>query len=482
MYLFDQIFGGTTDTNSRSTIFFDGSLPISKQSERRGRLEQNNKRVQQLRASYPTESCPILRTLGSISYAFLAPALREALEASPYAARTRIIPGEADDWCALHAKDVHRSVIFTSDTDLVLYDYPEETLIVFLHDVDLLLSIRAHSPEQMRQKLQLDSLAQLAYALCQNQQDTANVLIQNARKVNLESDKYLDFSRRYILSAMESANCGRKAVETSFLQDLDVRVSEFVDQALSSSTTPLVYLPLLVEDPGQASAWSIGNDVRKLAYSLLAPETVVTEYRRKAQGVSAQEIKTDSAADLLSAIKVMEQQISALKLWAATKEEMSSELLWPLFGLSLVLADLNTPPAITLVLRALNADFDNTWAFVQLTARLQAVLYSLRMLKQILGVKVALRGTTDTDLDDRLNSINNHMVSFPSLGDMFTIPGQTKKILADHNSLRAVVEEIYVSAGAEVPSEQVSNKKKKRQAREVDRKRRKAEMRQTLGF
>jgi len=462
-----------------SNIVFDGALPGSKQVERIARLEQNNKRVQQLRASYPTESCPIPRTLGSISYAFLAPALREALKASPYAARTSTAPGEADDWCAIYATDINRSVIFTSDTDLVLYDYPKETLVVFLHEVDLLLSIRTHSPEQMRQKLQLDSLVQFAYALCQNQQDTATVLIQNARSVNMKSDRYLDFSRRYTLSTMESANRRQNSCNTPFLQDLDVRVSEFVDQALCSSTRPLVYLPLLVEDPGHASAWNIGHDVRKLAYSLLASETSVDEYRRKAQGVLAHEIKTDSQADQLSGIRTMEQQVRALTLWATTRD-IGSGLLWPLFGLSLVLADLNTAPAISLALRVLNADFDNTWAFVQLTARLQAALYSLRMLKQIISVRLALQEKNDTELCGHLSSINSQMALFPLLEDMFTVPGQTTRNLAEQDRLKAVVEEIYASVGAQVPSEHVSNKKKKRQARDLDRKRRKAEMRQTL--
>jgi hypothetical protein len=44
--------------------------------------------------------------------------------------------------------------------------------------------------------------------------------------------------------------------------------------------------------------------------------------------------------------------------------------------------------------------------------------------------------------------------------------------------LRDLVDEIYTSVGVEVPAEQVSNKKKKRQAREAERKKRKVEQRQ----
>ncbi|KAF2852244.1 hypothetical protein T440DRAFT_446812 [Plenodomus tracheiphilus IPT5] len=465
-----------------STIFFDGALPQAKQLERVSRLEQNNKRVLQLRASYPTESCPIPRTLSSILYAFLAPALREALAASPYAARTRIVPGEADDWCALYAKDVHRSIVFTSDTDLVLYDYPKESLIVFLHGVDLSSGIRGYNPYQMQEKLQLKSLAPFAYALRQNPQDTANLLIQNARSVDMSSIGYVDFSSRYTPSTSISADRRKPSLDSPKLQGLDVRISEYVNQALSSSIRPLVYLPLLVEDPGQASAWNIGHDVRKLAYSLMATEgTVIHEYKRKSQGVSAQEIQTDTMTETETAATDMEQQISGLTLWAAGKG-LEAGLLWPLFGLSLVLVELKTPPTIALVLRVLNADFDNTWTFIQLTARLQAAMYSLRMLKQVVGVKLALTTTDKPNLHGSLVSINKHMELFPSIGEMFTVPGQVRKVLADYDGLRAMVEEIYASAGAEVPSEQVSNKKKKRQAREADRKKRKAGMRQMSGL
>jgi len=102
------------------------------------------------------------------------------------------------------------------------------------------------------------------------------------------------------------------------------------------------------------------------------------------------------------------------------------------------------------------------------------------MLKQIISVRLALQEKNDTELCGHLSSINSQMALFPLLEDMFTVPGQTTRNLAEQDRLKAVVEEIYASVGAQVPSEHVSNKKKKRQARDLDRKRRKAEMRQTL--
>ncbi|KAF1829042.1 hypothetical protein BDW02DRAFT_592894 [Decorospora gaudefroyi] len=461
-----------------SAIFFDGALPLSKRAERLSRTEQNNRRVQQLRANYPTISCPVPTYLGSISYAFLAPALQEALQASPFASRTRIVPGEADDWCALHAKDNAQSIIFTSDTDLILYDYRPETLIVFLNDADVTAGINAYSPDHIRKKLQLKSLVPFAYVLRSGPQDTASDLAHNARGVNLDSAEFVDFSRRYIAKIVAPAYISHMSDSLLSLPKLDVRVSEFVQQALEGSERPLVYMPLLVEDPNQASAWNICYHVRTLAYSLLANKKMtVHEYRRKAQGIAVQEIATYLTADVSTTAADLERQVGALIEWATIKPP-ATELLWLLFALSLVLQELNTPPPVPLVLRILNNDFDNTWPYIQLMARMHAALYSLRILKQIITVWLHLNLIADTKLHTCLSSLSKHMRSFPSLPAIFGVPGQAKLIVVEHEELKGLVEEIYTSVGAQVPVERVSNKKKKRQMREVDRKKRKAEQRQ----
>ena len=434
--------------------------------------------MQQLRANYATTACPVPTYLGSISYAFLAPALQEALQKSPFASRTHIVPGEADDWCALHAKENAKSIVFTSDTDLVLYDYCIDTLIVFLHDADVSAGFKAYSPEEIRNKLQLKSLLPFAFALLDGPQDTSNDLARNARSIDKDSARYLDFTRRYITEVVDLPHMSGSDSISPDLPKLDVRVSEFVHQALENSETPFVYMPLLVEDPGQASAWNVGCDVRTLAYSLLASDKmVVHEYRRKAQAVSVQEIAPYSAVNLPVPTKDLKQQVSTLIEWATLKA-LDPALFWPLFALSLVLTELKIPPAIPLVIRVINGDFDNSWAFVQLTARLQAALYSLRMLSQIVRVRLQVKPKVDPKLHNNLVSLGQRMCTLPSIPEGFGVPGQSKRVLANHDELKALVEEIYVAAGVGVPTEQISNKKKKRQLREADRKKRKAEQRQ----
>ena len=413
--------------------------------------------------------------LGSILHAFLAPSLREALLDTPYALRTRIEPGEADDWCALHAKDYSRSIIFTSDTDLLLYSYPAETLVVFFQEADVASGMRSYCPEQMRQRLQLNSLAQFAFAMVREPSHTSEDLIRDAQSLGVESAAYLEFSERY---------AGRTTVPSHFskhsglpipLQNLDVRISEFVYQALDGSPISLVYLPLLVEDPNQSSAWSSGQDYRKLAYSFLAQKTsTIHEYRRKAQGISVQDWDPQSihvsTSDMLA-------HISGVSRWA-TDKNLGPKLMWPLLALSIVLLDSKTTPSVSVVLHVLNGEFDNSWEFVHLTARLQAVLYSLRMLKQVMTVYQAIHKPNKADIDNDVFQMAEQLESLPSITEVFMVPGQSKKLLAQHEALKNMVEEIYTASGVELPTEHVSNKKKKKQSREVERKKKKLEQRQ----
>lgn len=461
-----------------SAILFDGALPDAKRAERLSRTQQNNRRVQQLRASYATTVCPIPTYLGSTSYAFLAPSLREALAKSSFASRTRVVPGEADDFCALFAKDTPRTILFTSDTDLLLFEYHPETLIVLFNDAESPMSFKAYSPHEMAKKLQLKSLVPFAYAIQQRMSEAQDDLVRDARCMNIDSDVYADFSRRYVAGVVAPPYLSQHSGLVPAMQDLDVRTSEFIHQALLKSLSVSAYLPLLVEDPNQASAWNVAQDVRTLAYSLLAPPaSSVQEFRRKAQSIVPKEISRYSSANIQVPAKDMESRIGASVRWAEG-EPMDPSLLWSLIALSLVLAELNTPPTIPVMMRVLNGEFDNTWAFLQLTARLHAALYSLRMLKQTVDVWLAINTQTQPGLRNILSSLRKSMTSLPSIADTLMVPSQTRRVLAEHDVLRSLVEEIYTSVGVEVPSEQVSNKKKKRQAREAERKKKKAEQRQ----
>lgn len=436
------------------------------------RLERNNRQIRELRILYPTQGCPIPARLGSVSYSFLAPALREALNDSGYASVTSIVPGEADDWCTPYANDSPRSIVFSDDTDLLLFDYPAESLVVFFRNVELWPEpkFKGYSPAKIRQSLRLASLVPLAYSIVQEPSHTFMALLQEAQSIDTESEHYLDFSRRYSGQSIAPAYSSKNSELRTMLQHLDVRISEFAHQALDVTLAPTIYLPLLVEDANQASAWNIGQDIRLLAYSLLALDRVmVQEYKRKAQATTVQDLKPLSPKDAHAAAAVLQQNVETWLQWMDGRQ-VPQEFIWPLVATNLVLVDLQRPPRIPLLMRVLEGDFDNTWDFVHLTARIQAALYSLRFLKQCIAVWTATRRTSSKPLEEALRKLQQDLASMPTIAELFIVPGQEKKSHNKHELLREVLQEIYASLNIEIPAEQISNRKLKKQKREAERK------------
>lgn len=465
-----------TTPHSRSAILFDGSLPASKKDERSSRLQQNVKRVTQLRSMHSTTGCPIPTKLGSVLYPFLAPALMEALHATSFSRLTRMVPGEADDWCAASARDHPRSIIFTVDTDLLLYDYHPETLVIFFKDVDIFpgSDIKVFSPTKISQQLKLTSLIHLAYTIHLRRWGSTTEHIREAHKLDLSSSQYLEFRKRYTDRPQNPPYISSYPDSNDLVQALDTRVSEYVHQTLSvtdksSNNGPLafsVFLPLLVEDPFQASAWKFGTDCRLLAYSLLSPaRVVIQEHLRKAQGISIQE---------LAPLAPMQQVTQATELLQAVTaffadHQLSKAHKWPLLGLRLALQDLK-PPHISLAARVIAGDFDNTWAFVHLHACMQAVLYSLRILGQCITIWLTInRGHLPTMAQQLFTSLNQQLRSLPTIANLFTIPGQATKVVLDDLRLLEAIKAVYTMAG--ITDQRLFEEPKSKRQRKRDKRR-----------
>ena len=442
------------------------------------RLGTNNQRVRQFRINYPA-ACPIPKSLGSVLHSLLAPGLREALSASEYASVTRIVPGEADDYCALYANETPCSVIFSNDTDLILYDYPAEGRVIFFRDVELWPEpkFKGYSTTKIQEALHLTSLIPFAYCITQDRWKSFSDSVKDARAIDTTSGQYEEFSKRYTGTAAELPVSKEPRVALS-LQALDVRVSEFAHQALALTPVPKVYLPLLVEDPNQASAWSIGEDIRLLAYSLLAPDQmVVHEYKRKAQAIAMQEINIHSHKERCLSATTLSRNIGAW-LQKMTDGQVPLDFLWPLIAVSFVLPKLTMPPKVTSLIRVLSGDFDNTWDFVHLTAGVQAALYSLRFLKQCAALWLSMNQKAE-ELHESVESLQRSLQNMPTIADLFIVPGQAKRKDVDSTMLQVFLKEIYTSVGVEVLDEQISNKKLKKQRREAERKTKKKQVTST---
>lgn len=136
-------------------IFFDGVLPSSKEPTRFERLNSSRKQLENFRNTTPsliaepgkgrrfTPRLPFsfsgrqekLKALPALP--FLVPAAIEALSESRYRSQTRVVPAEADVYCAKYAS-LHGGTIFTSDSDLLVYDMTETTSIILFKDMELI--------------------------------------------------------------------------------------------------------------------------------------------------------------------------------------------------------------------------------------------------------------------------------------------------------------------------------------------------------
>jgi hypothetical protein len=148
-------------------IFFDGVLPSSKEPTRFERLNSSRKQLENFRNFNPSlisepgksrrvvpkspfSSSSVPKKLeGLPALPFLVPAVIEALNESQFQYQTRVVPAEADLYCAKHAS-LNGGTIFTNDSDLLVYDMTEKTSVVLFKDIELIESSKGNVESRKR--------------------------------------------------------------------------------------------------------------------------------------------------------------------------------------------------------------------------------------------------------------------------------------------------------------------------------------------
>ncbi|KAI9836045.1 MAG: hypothetical protein M1819_001656 [Sarea resinae] len=237
------------------------------------------------------------------------------------------------------------------------------------------------------------------------------------------------------------------------VQQLDPRISEFVLQlhpglgyppALTSSTPQSdenahdkidpakeinIYLPFLLDDPTRASAWEAGLPLRTLAYSLflsLSPSTAETttdpasrlsETSRRGQNIATRLIQSldqnaisSASANLLSTLQHLSSTLASTSPSPPppTRTTSSPQDLYRAYALHATTAwytQTSRPPPSRTSLKALvtspssssssssartSTNTPKTWPDIHLDAQMQAVLYSLRLLRQLTTLLMAM--------------------------------------------------------------------------------------------
>ncbi|OCL01408.1 hypothetical protein AOQ84DRAFT_9899 [Glonium stellatum] len=455
-------------------IFFDGFLPASKTNERLSRLQSAVNKLTKFKATYngsdrvhpgvdfSTSHQPFPARLGPMNSPFLVAAVIEALFASEFSRLTAVVPGEADSWCAEYAK-TNGSIVLTGDSDLLVYDLGSHGSVTFfkhiqtsLEPIGTVLNGLRHHPTEIANRLGLTSLLPLAYAVDQERSRSINECIQVARECDTNTLEFKQFAERYAhrkvqqLFTADLDETQQNALQYS-LRRIDPRVSELVHQALPSCFIPsgdlqptklYIYLPFLIDDPARSSAWSFGNSIRCLGYSIITPAHSPTFWMKEIGRRGQRIAETDYA--LYPTEKTVAESGHLTRVmcqWANTCQELSIAQMWRLFGIYLIcrelLDDNSTMIPSEYIKQLVNCHVSvMNWAFIHLSAQLQAVLYSLRMLRQFTNVFLAasperVRGT---GFINSVAGLNQHLSNLPPLHELFPKEDQNSLQIDDDDA------------------------------------------------
>ena len=267
-------------------------------------------------------------------------------------------------------------------------------------------------PQDIAQRLGIGNLQQLAYEFKYKQKQTLPEAIEAAKRhQHQEREGFRNFIKQYITepSASESQQFSPESLAriSSHGRLLDPRISEAICQLESrDQKTVHAYLLCLIEDPTRSSAWLVSSGHRYFAYSIYstlcknqseASNTVITELTRRGQTFALQEIPLfsyDGSIDF--ALRLQKQ----LDKYHTQFSGIYEPLIWRLYALSQAyhwyLNTSRTPPSRKALTRAMTGIYEPrpTWEDIHLSAQIQAVLYSIRMIKQILGYTAAITKTS----------------------------------------------------------------------------------------
>ena len=390
---------------------------------------------------------------------FLVPAFLDAISGSKYVSVTKIVPGEADAYCAEAARQTG-SIILTNDSDYFVHDLGKTGGFSLLYQAELrasdeeetdgvqgpcrLLRLLVFRPHEIAERLGLADIRRLAFNFTRARHNSLTLpkAIADAKKQEDESSKsFQEFLEEFLTepAVSESQNFDPKALAcvTGQAPLLDPRISELILQLASTGKDAAhMYLPYLIEDPTRFSAWSVSSDQRSFAYSICnvycqrltrKSGTIITEFARRGQRITAQQISLISEHDLNSHAIGLKTRFNDFR---HTFSHCPIHLIWRTYALFEVYGwYLNTsrnPPSRQTMKRAMIGPLKPrlTWEDVHLHALIQAVLYALRMIQQILAYTVSAAAKPSKPLID-LASI---LTELPSLSKLipsrFELAGQ----------------------------------------------------------
>jgi hypothetical protein len=331
------------------------------------------------------------------------------IEDFPWASVTTMVSGEADAYCASVARCMG-ACILTNDSDLLLYDLGKYGSVVFLDSVEIrsdfeqppFPQIKATMlrPSLVARRLGIPNLLLLAFQISRARPETSLVELLRRTKMGIaevEMSSYQQFASEYQSDRLQMQGQGTKGL----LKIIDTRISElFWQYEMRSEYTdmgyPHVYLSVLNEDHTRKCAWGKGRGYRQLAYSIMnlsrpihERHCFIAEFVRRGQRISEDKLKLLDSGSISAQLELLQARLESLQ--PSFKKSSDNLDYWAAFALrDVYLADAELAQND---FQKLEQFFKHgyigkrlKWEDIHLTAQMHAVLYSLRILKQILDL------------------------------------------------------------------------------------------------
>ncbi|KAL7951123.1 XPG domain-containing domain-containing protein [Trichoderma barbatum] len=435
-------------------IYFDGYLPESKQPVRMERVMKVTSRLN-LFYSSNSMSCPRKHVAPtneihldtprtgrfadktSLDPSFLVPAIIDAIRGSPrYREKCFIIPGEADAYCALDIAR-HGGTILTSDSDLLAHDLGDGKVVFFrdIHEnASSMLACTMYAPREIYTKLGLPKsieACRLGYERLRSPNATLPMLLKACSTPTADALDYDTFRQQYVRheKAPVPHLIGGSLLP---LNALDPRVSELLLQIgqgpkiKTARGKAKIFLPSLFENPNKGTSWDASAHVRRLAYTAACQylecrcSLSIEEYRR-VQNIDqkGREISLLSGDEANSAAGELLELLKRVREITIAQQHQWVTLCVILDAIECNQQGKNSHTLITLQRTGGNlaASGDKfSWDMVHFSAHIQAGLYSLRILSQVLSAIIIENRSTD-ELTLNLIQIRGLLSELPPLPD-----------------------------------------------------------------
>ena len=334
----------------------------------------------------------------------------ESLQEYPWAGVTLMVPREADVDCSLVSRATG-SAILSNDSDLLLHELGPHGCVLILDSVEMhkwdrnasteaeITALRAR-PSTLAARLGIADILYFAYELTRDPTASFSDLVRRSRGARgaAETADYAAFVETY-RPTIHAVSAGRH-----FPQHFDARVSELFLQCKCEDERRLdgilhMYLSVINDDHARRCAWEAGLGYRRLAYSVINTIRPITrrfafvdEYVRKGGRIAVDRITLLDEDTILSEMQSLSRRLSLAR--AMVDDNIASPRYWRLFVLGelrchrMDKAGLLGTDQLERYLRLGYVGQALEWTEVHLMAQTQALLYSLRILKQALAAKV----------------------------------------------------------------------------------------------